>query len=807
MTSMNGFKAKRKLNTDHLKTCCQTDWIPFETTDDLKGDFSEMIGQERAEKAMAFGLGVKQAGYNLFVVGPTGTGRVTYTIQTVRRLAKERPVPSDWCYVYNFDDPDRPFLIPFPSGKGHVFRKDMETLLLDIEREIRTAFSTDEFEGEKRKRIDSFKSQVEKAWRKIDSFANEKGIYIEKSPDGINTYPMADGGPLTNEAFMNLPEDKKDELLRADDQVEEQIQDTIQHIQKLEEELRKSLHTFMQSTVSYAIEGLFRPLRESYKDRQRVLQYLDSYFDDVVDHFTLFFPENDQQEQLVTQLGGPKEKQFLRYTVNVFVNHRDRTSAPVVYETNPTFDNLFGRIEYQGQLGNMTTDFTKIKPGALHLANGGYLILQANELFQHPHAWSALKRVLQARNIQFEHPHENKGMFPSTGMKPQPVPLDIKIIIIGSYMIYDLLSQVDEDFDKLFNVKVEFDTHMERSEDNALKMFHFIKHFCKEEGLLPFHKKAAARIVDYSSRMVSEQAKLTTRFQEITQILIEANYYASEESQDIVMDEHVVKAFYEKEKRVSHIPERYREMIHSGRIMIETEGFRTGQINGLAVLGSRDAVFGIPSKITAQTFAGKQGIVNIEREASLSGQFHEKGMLILTGFLSGLFAKNRPIPLSASITFEQSYALIDGDSASSTELYVLLSSLSGCPINQGIAVTGSVNQWGEIQPIGGVNEKIEGFFRICQQRGFNGEQGVIIPKQNVEQLMLHDDVIQAVNGGRFSIWAIEHIAEGLEILTDQPSGYDPLDPESPFPEGSIFARAERRFDEMYEKTNSENESS
>lgn len=786
-----------------LTSICDLSEFPEVTSESDIVNYKKMIGQERAERAMAFGLGVKQSGYNLFVVGPSGTGRVTYTLQTVHRLAKERPVPNDWCYVYNFEDPDRPLMITFPPGRGQGFKKDMEALLLDIEREIRSVFTTEEFEQEKRKRIESFKGEVEKAWRSIDQFSTDKQIYIERSSEGINTYPMKDGKPLTNDGFLNLPEEERQQLLEAQTEVEEQIQETVNHIRKTEEELRQAMHSFMQSSVSYAIEGLFRPLREKYQHRSRVLQYLDAYFDDVVEHFSLFFPENDQQEQLMTQLGGPKEKQFLRFTVNVFINHRERSGAPVIYETNPTFDNLFGRIEYQGQIGNMTTDFTKIKPGALHQANGGYLIVQANELFSYPHAWAALKRALQARKIRFEHPNENRGMFPTTGMKPEAIPLDVKIIIIGSYTIYDILSMIDEDFVKLFNVKVEFDTVMERNQDNAFKLFSFVRQYAIDEGLQPFHRDAVGRVIDYSSRLVNEQNKLTTRFQDITKILVEANYYAIQAGDDIVRKKHIQEALDEKDLRVSHIPERYREMIKSGRIMIDTDGFRIGQINGLAVLGSRESVFGIPSKITAQTFAGKQGIINIEREASLSGQFHEKGMLILTGFLSGQFARNRPIPLSASITFEQSYSLIDGDSASSTELYVLLSSLSGCPINQGIAVTGSVNQWGEIQPIGGVNEKIEGFFHICQERGLTGEQGVIIPEQNTSQLMLDDDVLIAVSKGEFSIWAIEHIAEGLEILMDIPSGFTPDVEVGNYPDGTVFQKAQKRFDDMYEAMKNE----
>ncbi|MCE7793178.1 AAA family ATPase [Salipaludibacillus sp. CUR1] len=794
--------ANHRLPVDALRSEVDPGIFSFETTADMETLSNEMIGQERAEKAMSFGLSVEQSGYNLFVVGPTGTGRITYTQNSVAKLAGKRAIPADWCYVHNFEDPDRPLVISFTAGQGQKFRREMETLLIDIEREIRAAFSSDGYSKKKLAFMDNFRSDIDALWKKADAFAMEQNIKLERTQSGINTVQLRFGNPMSVKEFNRLSDEDKERLKEKEKLVEEHLQETVRQIQKLEEELRQTMHKFMQETAANAVEKLFKPLKEAYKDNKKVIAYLEAYFQDVVVHFSFFASDNDEQENIMSALAGSKEKQYQRYTVNLFVNNRTLDGAPVIYETNPTYYNLFGKVEYQGQIGNLVTNFSFIKPGALHLANGGYLILQASELLQHPHAWTGLKRALQTGKVYMENPNEELGIFPASAIKPEPIPLNTKVIIIGSYYIYELLSRLDEDFDKLFKVKVEFDTVMEKADENIMKMADFIKTSAGTEGLMPFHKRAVAKVIDYSSRLVDEQSKLTTRFQDILKLLVEANFYAKEAGCQSVDEDHIFKALKEKAQRANHVPEKYREMIHNETIMIETDGSRVGQINGLAVMGTRDSVFGIPTKITAQTFAGKSGIINIEREAALSGQIHHKGLLILTGFLSGQFAKNRPIPLSASITFEQTYTPIDGDSASSTELYVLLSSLAEVPIHQGIAVTGSVNQWGDVQTIGGVNEKIEGFYHICNEKGLTGEQGVIIPKQNVRNLMLDYEVVEAVKQGRFHIWAVGHIEEGIEILTGVRAG-STRGEDGKFPAKSIFALADERFARMYEMAKAE----
>lgn len=772
--------------------------FPFETTAELEKLPNEMIGQKRAEKAMEFGLAVQQSGYNIFVVGPSGSGRLTYTMDSVTKQAKERKIPNDICYVYNFENPDMPLAIHFPAGLGQKFQREIEVLLIDIERNIRSAFTSELFEKDKRKIFDDFRNEIEELWEQTDIFALENQIKIERTPEGVETIPLFFGRPMDMKEYELLSDANKDLIKERERVVETKIDETVYQILKVEEKLRKMITQFMMEAAAKSIEGLFQPLYETYQENKKVMEYLEAYFHDIVRHYSFFVePEQDEQQNIMNLLIGSKEKDLHRYTVNLFVNNRSLKGAPVIYETNPTYHNLFGKVEYRGSLGSWVTDFSLVKPGALHLANGGYLVLQAAELLQHPNAWTRLKRTLQTGSIQIENLYEDNGVVPTSGLKPEPIPLDIKVIIIGSYYLFDFLSIYDEDFHKLFKVKVEFVTVMDKDKENSWKLARFVKNYVEREGLLPFHRRAIAKVIDYSSRLVEEQSKLTTDFQEITKVLVESSYWAKVENETVVDKQHVEKALSEKMQRSNHVTEQYREMIKNETIMVETDGYRVGQINGLAVLGTRDSVFGIPTKITAQTYVGKSGIMNIEREAALSGQIHNKGMMILTGFLSGEFAKNRPIPLSASITFEQTYSPIDGDSASSTELYVLLSSLAEVPINQGIAVTGSVNQWGEIQPIGGVNEKIEGFFHICSERGLTGYQGVIIPKQNVQNLMLENDVVEAVKYGKFNIWAIGHIAEGIEILTGISAG-NIRNEKGKYAPNTIFSRVEERFTKMFE---------
>lgn len=475
-----------------------------------------------------------------------------------------------------------------------------------------------------------------------------------------------------------------------------------------------------------------------------------------------------------------------RYQVNALVERGKMEGAPVVFESNPSYHNLFGKVEYRSAFGSMTTDFTMIKPGALHMSNGGYLLIQAAELLSHPFSWTMLKRTLKTRQIRIENLLEERALISTAGIKPEPIPLDVKVVLIGSPYLYHLLSEWDEDFHKIFKVKVEFDPDMEKTKEHALEFAAFVKRTAEKESLLPFHRDALAVLLNHSSRMAGDQRKLSTRLQEIEKILVEASFWAREAGETVARAEHIKQALSEQRYRSNRIEERIQEMIADGSIMIDTDGFVVGQINGLAALRTRDYSFGQPHRITAKTYLGRSGILNIERETSLSGSFHDKGVLILSGYLNGKFAQKRPLPISASIAFEQTYSYIDGDSASSAELFALLSSLSETPIDQGIAVTGSVNQNGQLQPVGAVNEKIEAFFDVCVQRGLTGRQGALVPRQNIVHLVLKDEVARAVENGQFHIWAAETVEEGIEILTGEKAE-------------TVFQRIERRLDEMTER--------
>ena len=532
-----------------------------------------------------------------------------------------------------------PIVIPFPAGTGQQFQQEMEILLIDIERELKSAFKSETFEKNKRHLIENYRLKMENLWKELDEFSLEHQVKVERTPHGINTIPLYLGKPLTVQQFESLSEENKQLMKEREKIVEERIQETVYQIRKIDEQLRKEMNKFMTETAAFAIEGLFVPLKEKYQDHQKVLDYFEAYFHDVVKNYTYFLNDEDSDQSIIHTLVGGREQKLTRYTVNLFVNNRHIKGAPVIYETNPTYHNLFGKIEYHGSLGNWVTDFTFIKPGVLHLANGGYLILQATELLQEPNAWTRLKRTLQTNSIQIENLIESRGGIPTTGLRPEPIPLNLKVIIIGPYYIYDLLATYDEDFHKLFKVKVEFGTEMKKSKENCLHMARFVKNFAEREGLLPFHRSAIAKVIDYSSRLVEDQTKLSTRFQEITKILVESSFWAEMENSTVVYGKHIEKALLEKRNRSNHIIEQYRELLRNGTIMVDTDGYRVGQINGLAVIGTRDSVFGIPTKITAQTYAGKSGIINIEREAALSGQIHSKGMMILIGFLSGAFAK------------------------------------------------------------------------------------------------------------------------------------------------------------------------
>ncbi|WP_096202683.1 Lon protease family protein [Bacillus sp. FJAT-45350] len=787
---------KTKVQTYELATRFDSNQFPFETTAEVEKLTAEIIGQDKAVRAMNFGLKVKQEGYHLFLVGPTGTGKTTYAHSKVLEHAKELETPSDWVYVYNFQTPDRPIAIPLPPGKGVIFQRHMERLLEEITIEIDKALTSKQYEFQKADLIQLHGEEVDKKWEYLEEIAYKERFLIEKSETGIAAIPLNDREePHDDESYHKLTKEEQQEIIEKTRELNKELSTIVRAIQSAEKVLDEKLEELEKSSVYENIHFLVKELQDEYASNEKVVAYLTEVEKDVIASRNDFHEQEKEEEDLMSLLSPKQEKKDEhRYQVNVFVNHNNTDGAPVVHESNPTYGNLFGKFEYKGSFGTVVTNFTLMKPGAFHISAGGYCIIQASELVSNPYSWLALKRMMKTGELRIENPLEETGVTATSGLKPEPIPVQTKLILIGTHQLYHILSEYDEDFGKYFKVKVDFDVQMERNVEHCMKYASFVASYCANNDLRHFTRDALARVIDYSTRLAEDQSKLSTSFHHVTEILVEANFWADEENSQFVEKSHVRKALKERFTRNNLIEEKIKEMIDDGTIMIKTDGEVVGQINGLSVLNTGGYSFGQPNKITARTYIGPKGIVNIDRESYLSGPIHAKGLMILTGFIQGEFAQDGPLPLSASITFEQSYDMIDGDSASSTELYAILSSLSNIPIKQGIAVTGSVNQWGEIQPIGGVNEKIEGFFYTCKARGFTGGQGVIIPIQNKKNLMLRNEVIEAIEKGLFTIWAVSTISEGIEILTGITAGE--RDQLGKFEEGTVFHRVEKRLHTM-----------
>ncbi len=791
--------ASFRIPPERLAAVCDPAIFPFQSTAEVTPLEQGVIGQPRAVRAMEFGLSVKHPGYNIFLTGPVGTGKTTYARTRIGQVAAAEPTPPDICYVYNFKRPDQPLSLTLPPGRGAELRRDMEELVEDLKTEIRRAFESEEWERRKNDLVAHFENTIGAHWEHLEETARALGFTVQRTPTGIFTIPLnSRGQPITPEDFSRLPEEDREALAEKSRELQAQVAETLRRVRNLEKDARAGLKQLERETALYAAGHLISQLKERYDDLPKVVAYLDAVQQDVIEHLDAFRSDGEEEMPL-----GPvpfrmpkRDGIFSRYRVNLLVDNSGTRGAPVVFETNPTYYNLFGKIEFRGDFGTLVTDFTMIKAGAIHQANGGYLILNAMDLFANPLAWPALKRTLKTGQARIENLGEQLGLVATTSLKPEPVPVEVKVILIGSPLIYHLLYHYDEDFRKFFKVRADFDTEMPRTDEHLRQFASFVSGFCQREGLLHLNPSALARVVDYSSRLAEDQTKLSTRFHEITELIFEAASWASREGSPVVDAAHVKRAMEERIYRSNRIEEKILEMIAEGTLMVDTDGAAAGQVNGLAVLDLGDYAFGKPNRITARVYMGDKGIVNIERETEMSGPIHSKGVFILSAYLAGKFATDKPLALSASICFEQLYEEIEGDSASSAELYALLSELSGLPIAQGIAVTGSVNQKGEIQPIGGVNEKIEGFFHVCKARGLTGRQGVIIPHQNVKNLMLKEEVRQAVAAGQFHISAVRTVEEGIQILTGVPAGE--RQPDGSYPEGTVNYLADRRLREMAE---------
>lgn len=772
-----------RIPPEALRRFCNPDDLGFETTEDIAPVIGT-VGQDRAVAALDFGLEINTPGYNLFVTGVPGSGRSTTVLSLVNRLAKDQPTPQDWCYIYNFEDPFRPKHLNLPAGAGPAFAKDMDELVAQAKLEIPKAFESDVYQQRRQQLVSRLDSIREDLHRELESEAQAQGFTVQFSPAGIITVPLVDGKAMSGEEYQALSEERRQELREHGQAFQEQLVTFTKGMREAEQAASQDVRRLDQETVLFAVGHLVQNVADKYAAFSDIVAFLEEVQNDIVENLENFRPQQEDGPPAVSPMGPQRvEDPFVRYRVNVLVTNQRREGGPVVVENNPTYYNLMGRIDYQPAFGTMHTNFRMIKPGALHRANGGYLVLQARDVLMSPLTWEALKRALDTREIAIENIGDMMTAVPTQTLRPAPIPLDLKVIIIGTPMIYNLLYQGDEEFRKLFKAKADFDIEMERTPENVAIYAGFIRARVEQDGLLPFHKTGVAKVVEHGSRLLEHQERLSTRFIDVQDLVSEASFWAQKSGSSHVTAEHVQRAIQEKEFRSSLTRDKVQEVITEGVISIATEGSVVGQINGLSVLDSGDYVFGIPSRITVRTAPGSAGVVNVEREIEMSGKIHSKGVLILSGYLSGRYAQEMPLGLSASLTFEQLYNEVDGDSASSAELYCILSALAGLPLRQDLAVTGSINQKGEVQAVGGVQYKIEGFYDICKVKGLTGDQGVIIPATNLRHLMLREDVVEAVRAGQFHVYVVHTVDEGVELLTGVPAGQAKDDGE--YPAGTV----------------------
>lgn len=781
---------------DKLRWNCDPDLLDFETTAELP-DFNDAIGQKRALRSIEFGLGVDGSGFNLYISGETGTGRTSTIASILNKRAKSEPQPHDWVYVNNFKDSDSALSLDLPAGKGSDLAADMKELIEAFRKDIPKALESSEYETRRAELLENYQAASNELFQGLEKGAEKLGFSLQRTVSGLVIVPQRAGRNYTQEEYDALNEKKRQKLEKQGKELTEQLNDVLRQVREQEKATKEALSQADRDLGMSCLGHRLDPLREKYAELEKVIGYLESVQEDILNTLDDFKPQSTQPQ--IPGIKLPRqEPTFDRYQVNVLVDNKDTDGAPVVFESNPTYNNLFGRIEHVMQYGGVAvTDFTMIRAGALHRANGGYLVIDAREVLINPFVWDSLKRCIRNNEIRIEDVLEQYRFMTMVSLKPEPVQMRSKIVLIGTPWIYYLLFHLDPDYRKFFKVKAEFDSRVARTPEIMHDYALFVASHCRTEGLLPFHKSGVAALLEHTSRMADDQTKLSSQFMEIADLIREISFWASRAGRTIVNGEDVRAAVEESLYRVNRIEERMQELYDDGIIMVDTTGDVAGQINGLSVISLGDHTFGRPTRITATVYTGQAGMINIEREVKLSGPIHDKGVLILTGYLGGTFASERPLSLSASICFEQSYDGIEGDSASSTELYALLSALSGVAIKQGIAVTGSVNQRGMVQAIGGVNYKIEGFFAVCRAQGLNGQQGVMIPKSNERHLMLHEDVIEAVNAGQFHIWSVETIEQGIEILTGISAGQRGKN--GKYPKGSIYQKVDSRLQAMADR--------
>jgi len=793
----------KELEYNKLKNFCNADELGFKSIKEIDS-FSNIIGQNVASEALDFGLKIKAKGYNIFVSGVPGTGKTTFAKKYAKEIAKNEPTPDDLCYVYNFQNPKSPKLLRFPAGLGKKFKDDFDEVINVLSIEIPKAFISDNFENEKDKIFKTYQDKRDDVIKEMTEEAKKHEFGVKMTNSGMYFLPIIDGQTISEDDFDSLTDEQKDQISEKSELVQEKASEIMRVIKDYEKDTKKEIDDIEYNTGLLIVGRFFSSLQEQYTFNDDVIKYLKDVKEDIIENVDCFIEdenEEDEAMQLMAPWIGKKNNEDIlsKYKVNLIVDNSETVGAPVVENYNPTYTNLIGDIEYDNEYGNFTTDYMKIKPGILHEANGGYLILSVVDLLSNMYSWEALKRVIKTGEIVIEPLKEYQlgGISVST-IKPEKVKVDVKIILIGTSYYYDLLSENDDEFLKLFKVCSMFDYEMDKNAENQFAVCQFIKNFTDRKDVLDFDVSAVSEIIEYSSRIAERQDKFTTKFSQLNEILEEANVWAKLDNSEIVLKKYVAKAIDKKLERMRLYENKLNDMILENEIMIDTEGKKVGQINGLAVMDMGGYTFGKPTRITATVYMGKAGIVNIEKEAEMSGCIHDKGIQVIIGFLGENFAQDFPLSLSCRICFEQNYNGIDGDSASSTELYCILSSLSGLPINQEISVTGSVNQKGEIQPIGGVTYKIEGFFDICKKRGLTGNQGVIIPVQNIKDIVLKNDVIEAVKAKKFHIYPISSIDEGIEILTGIKAGKKGS--RGKYPQNSVYGKVYKRLKKYYEKS-------
>ncbi|MBI5075363.1 MAG: AAA family ATPase [Nitrospirae bacterium] len=784
----------RPLSIEELYHCCDPSVFAFNTTDELP-EAIETIGQERALRAIDFGLNLENSGFNIFMLGENGTGKMTTIKSFLSKKAADEPVPSDWCYVYNFKDTDVPLAISLAPGMASLFHKDMEELVKTLRVEIPKIFESKEYEKQKSQIIEGFQQKQKEYFSALDEDAKAKGFSIRKSVSGLMIVPIKKSGePLTEEEYEALEESIKTKIDEIGKTLQEKLNDVVREVRDAEKNLKVLLAKLEREAALSVVGHLTDDLKHKYQSHEKIYTYLAEMTEDILEHLDDFKGQEEQAPPLPFMRMQKNEPTFTRYAVNVLVNHAETTGAPCIYESNPTYFNLLGRLEYKFQFGVASTDFSMIKAGSLHKANGGYIVINALDLLRNMFSYDALKRAIRNGEVRIEDIWEQYRMISTTTLRPEAIPLRVKVILVGTPYLYYLLHNADDEYRELFKVKADFDSRMDSSTETVQKYAAFIASTAKKEKTLAFDRSGVSKIVEYGARLAGHQKKLSSQFSEVTDLIREANYWAKKAGSPVVQNAHVEKALQEKVYRNSRIEDRIQEMIVEGSIIVDTKGETIGQINGLAVLDMGDYMFGKPSRITAKTFTGKAGVVNIERETKMSGKIHEKAILIISNYIHSTYAGKKPISFSASITFEQLYDMVEGDSASCAELYVILSSLSGVPLKQNLAITGSMDQHGDVQPIGGVNEKIEGFFDLCRVRGLDGTHGVVMPQKNMHNLMLKKEVVDAVKDGKFSIYAISRVEEGLELFTGMVTGE--LNDDGTWPEGTLSSLVMKRFEEI-----------